>query len=354
MAYLEPADYTNYGLPAGTTADWIAAATALINSYCRRPDLNVIQYAERLRVVSGAHTVRLSYLPLAPLAPATSPIVSLEGRYAKPRRGEVLHEPLFEIAWAFSLPGQWASIDATLVDFDPSTGELSLPWNVLGLPYNEVQAVYTAGSGGDRRRREVGVRADRAQCAGHAGAEREHEQDRHHADEVFLKFADRRDGAGVAESVRCEQAGVSDERYSAARTREERRRCWPTRCCAARRGATALLRVTGTSADTGRSEVGLVATAFANVPVSPVVMRKLRPSWKEGGESKWELLVSATSVEQQVNTLDLASAQALFAMTLAVTVAGQEYLIESVASNEAFGQVYLFRLLLREARQQGV
>ena len=32
MAYLQPADYPNYGLPAGTTADWITAATALINS----------------------------------------------------------------------------------------------------------------------------------------------------------------------------------------------------------------------------------------------------------------------------------------------------------------------------------
>ena len=30
MAYLEPADYANYGLPAGTTADWVTAATALI------------------------------------------------------------------------------------------------------------------------------------------------------------------------------------------------------------------------------------------------------------------------------------------------------------------------------------
>ena len=119
-------------------------------------------------------------------------------------------------------------------------------------------------------------------------------------------------------------------------------------------GATALLRVTGTNTDTGPSEMGLVATAFAEVTVSPVVMRRLRPSWQEGGESKWELLVSATSVQQQVNTLDLASAQALFAMTLAVTVAAQDYLIESIASNEAFGQVYLYRLLLREARQQGV
>ena len=119
-------------------------------------------------------------------------------------------------------------------------------------------------------------------------------------------------------------------------------------------GTTALLRVTGTNTDTSMSEVGLVATTFAEVPVGPVLMRKLRPTWREGGESKWELLMSATSVAQQVNALDLASAQSLFAMTLAVTVAGQDYLIESIASNEAFGQVYLYRLLLREARQQAV
>jgi hypothetical protein len=145
MAYLQPTDYPNYGLPAGTTADWITAATALINSYCRRPDLNVIQYAERLRVTAGANTVRLSYLPLAPLGAATSPMVSIEGRYAKPRRGELPNQPLFEIAWAFSLPGQWVTIDPTLVDFDANTGELTLPWNVLGLPYNEVMVTYTAG-----------------------------------------------------------------------------------------------------------------------------------------------------------------------------------------------------------------
>jgi hypothetical protein len=145
MAYLQPTDYPNFGLPAGTTADWITAATALINSYCRRPDLNVIQYTERLRVTAGAQTVLLSYLPLAPLAPATSPLVSIEGRYARPRRGEILNQPLFEIAWAFSLPGQWTAIDSTTVDYDPCTGELTLPWNVLGLPYNEIMATYTAG-----------------------------------------------------------------------------------------------------------------------------------------------------------------------------------------------------------------
>src|ERR1700689_4340117 len=111
-------------------------------------------------------------------------------------------------------------------------------------------------------------------------------------------------------------------------------------------GTTALLRVTGTNTDTSMSEVGLVATTFAEVSVSPALMRKLRPTWQEGGQSKWELLVSATSVEQQVNAVDLASAQSLFSMTLAVTGAEQDYLIESIASNEAFGQVSLYRLLL--------
>jgi hypothetical protein len=119
-------------------------------------------------------------------------------------------------------------------------------------------------------------------------------------------------------------------------------------------GTTALLKVTGTNADTNMSEVGLVATTFSEIVVSPVVMRKLRPSWQEGGESKWELLVSATSIEQQVISMELPSAQSLFSMTLAVTVAGQDYLIESIAANEAFGQAYLYRLLLREARQQAI
>ena len=119
-------------------------------------------------------------------------------------------------------------------------------------------------------------------------------------------------------------------------------------------GTTAQLRVSATSTDGSMSEVGLIANVFAEVALSPVAMRKLRPKFQEGGQSQWELLVSANSVQEQISTLDVPSAQALFAMTLMVTVAGQDYLIESVASNEAFGQVYLYRLLLREAGQQGV
>jgi hypothetical protein len=145
MPYLEPEDFPNYGLPDGTSSDWITAATALINSYCRRPDINVIQYTERLRITSGVQTVRLSYLPLAPLGTAASPLVSVQGRFARPRRGEAVEGPLADLAWAFSQPGQWTAIDPSSVDFDPNTGELMLPWNLFGLAYTEVMVTYTAG-----------------------------------------------------------------------------------------------------------------------------------------------------------------------------------------------------------------
>jgi hypothetical protein len=146
MAYLQPADYPNYGLPASTTADWITSATALINSYCRRPDLNVMEYTERLRLVREAQTVRLSYLPLALMGAATSALVSVQGRYARPRRGETANEPLFEMAWAFSLPGQWIAIDPATVDYDPATGELTFPMNLFGMTFTEISVTYTAGS----------------------------------------------------------------------------------------------------------------------------------------------------------------------------------------------------------------
>jgi hypothetical protein len=119
-------------------------------------------------------------------------------------------------------------------------------------------------------------------------------------------------------------------------------------------GTTALLRIAPASAGGASAEVGLVATAFSDVTISPVVLRKVLSTSRESGELKRELLVSATAVEQQVHALNLASAQALFSMTLAVTVDGQEYLIASIAANELFGQTYVYRLLLHESRRESL
>ncbi len=119
-------------------------------------------------------------------------------------------------------------------------------------------------------------------------------------------------------------------------------------------GSTAQLRVTACGAGTNSCELGLAPTSFADVVVSPAVMRRLRATSNGDQGSQWELLISAASVAQQVSTLQVSSAQALFAMTLAVTVAGQEYLLESVSANEVFGQVYLYRLGLRKTGTQAV
>ena len=45
----------------------------------------------------------------------------------------------------FGLPGVWTDISTAAIDFFPETGELTLPLNVVGLWFSEVDVVYTAG-----------------------------------------------------------------------------------------------------------------------------------------------------------------------------------------------------------------
>lgn len=145
MGYLQPSQYASYGLSPDVSDDWITVASAMIDAHCRRSSLNPTQYMERLRLVDGSQTVRLSYLPFASIAPATSPLVSVRARYGRPRRGQAVYPMQEEIAWAFSLPGDWTTLDPATVDFVAETGELVFPLNILGLPYNEVEVTYTAG-----------------------------------------------------------------------------------------------------------------------------------------------------------------------------------------------------------------
>lgn len=145
MGYLLPAEYVQYGLTAETTDDWVTMASALMEAYCRRPSLMVTQYVERMRFTSDAQTVRLSYRPLALAAGAASALVDVQVRYGRPRRGE-LPDPFREqVAWAFSVPGSWNTLDVNSVDINETTAELTFPINFLGLNYNEVQVTYTSG-----------------------------------------------------------------------------------------------------------------------------------------------------------------------------------------------------------------
>jgi|SRR5579862_4877823 len=146
MEYLGVSEYEAFGLEATTQATWVTAASALIDAHCRRATLGVAQYVERLRMDPGLNSLRLTYLPLAVEAPAITPIIAARGRYGIPRRGEdAIGELAFDVAQMFSLPGTWADIDSSAVDFFVETGEISLPLNPLGLWFSELEITYTAG-----------------------------------------------------------------------------------------------------------------------------------------------------------------------------------------------------------------
>ena len=123
MSYLDPTEYVAYGLTAETTDDWVAMASALIDAHCRRQSLLVMQHVERMRLTAGSQSVRLSYLPLTPLGTAASPLVGVRVRYGRPRRGEMQYPMLAQVAWAFSIPGSWSSLDITSLDMNVVTGE---------------------------------------------------------------------------------------------------------------------------------------------------------------------------------------------------------------------------------------
>ena len=146
MNYLQPSEYELYGLEATTAVAWVTAASAMIDAHCRRITLAINQYTERLRTENGQRPVQLTYLPLATVAPATSPLVSARGRYATPRRGEMEYEAdLWDIALAFGIPGTWVDLNVADLDAFPETGEVTLPVNVLGWSFTEIEIVYTAG-----------------------------------------------------------------------------------------------------------------------------------------------------------------------------------------------------------------
>ncbi len=145
MNYLSPPEYEQYGIETSTPEPWVGAASALMDAHCRRTTLMAQQYSERIRIAAGRNTVLLTFLPLVAVSPASSPLTLVRARYANPRRGEAPMPGVIEAAWAFFLLGTWAGIAAADCDFDPATGEVTLPMNIFGLGYNEAEFTYTAG-----------------------------------------------------------------------------------------------------------------------------------------------------------------------------------------------------------------
>ena len=119
-------------------------------------------------------------------------------------------------------------------------------------------------------------------------------------------------------------------------------------------GFSVALQIPAVSAGGDASEIGITPQTYQQLPLSPALFRRVRTALIEGQAEKFELMVSASSVEAQVGALQLASADALFAQAAGFAVNGRLLLIEAVAAPEAFGQAYLYRMQLREALPQGI
>ncbi len=136
MAYLEPSEYVAYGLSADTSDAWVAAASSMIEAHCRRSSLLATTYTERLRVSRQSGAAQLTYGPLLQISTA-------QARCAV--QPDVRDGLLVEWAMTFGTPGQWVSLDPATLIVDTCSGEIRLPWNLLGLRYSEVEITYTAG-----------------------------------------------------------------------------------------------------------------------------------------------------------------------------------------------------------------
>lgn len=118
-------------------------------------------------------------------------------------------------------------------------------------------------------------------------------------------------------------------------------------------GTTALLRLpTPAAAGADAEQLGAATPAYEDIPLSPAVFRRLRPELRDGKSNRYELLISASSIQAQLGLLQLASTDELFAMAVGILVDGELMPIEAAAEAEAFGQPYLYRLIFRGPQSQ--
>jgi hypothetical protein len=118
-------------------------------------------------------------------------------------------------------------------------------------------------------------------------------------------------------------------------------------------GRTVLLRLPAPAVpgDPGE-QVGLASPQFRDVELFPAVYRRLRAKAATGEAGHgvvYELMLSATAVQRVTGTLAFDSAALLFQQAVGIVVDGALLEVIWMASAEAFGNVYLYRIGLRGA-----
>ncbi len=99
-------------------------------------------------------------------------------------------------------------------------------------------------------------------------------------------------------------------------------------------------------------QLGLATPQFQDVPLAPALFRRVRAKTGTADrpdEDSYELLISASAVERAAGTLGFNAGDVLLAQAGGLLIDGTLYGITWVATAEAFGSPYLYRLGLRGA-----
>jgi hypothetical protein len=101
--------------------------------------------------------------------------------------------------------------------------------------------------------------------------------------------------------------------------------------------------------DDDGEQLGLSTPLFQDLPLSPVVYRRVRPKFSAvtNTPTQYELLVSATAVNALIESQAFNSAETLFAVAFAVVIDSVLLEIVSATASEIGGAPYIYRLLLR-------
>jgi hypothetical protein len=120
-------------------------------------------------------------------------------------------------------------------------------------------------------------------------------------------------------------------------------------------GRTVMLRMPAPAVPADVTEqLGIATPMFQDLPLRPVVYRKARATVAEGKAAKWEMLVSASVIENLVGSLTYASASVLFAAAYGVLSDDELLEIDSATEEQVFGQPYVYRLVLRAPLEEMV
>jgi hypothetical protein len=113
-------------------------------------------------------------------------------------------------------------------------------------------------------------------------------------------------------------------------------------------GRAVLLRMPApANAGDATEQLGLATPTFQDVELAPVVFRKARGTTADGRAAKWELMVSATAVNELVGSLGYSAADVLFAVCFGVLIDAVLMEVESATESEVGGAPYVYRLVLR-------